>query len=316
MIPTIFTGVSSACTVLVMVTLAACGSSQGRAGGPDRFVLGFLPSQRASEIVPDAEAIGEFLSERIGLPVDVEVPTTYEPLIEGLRFGHIHAAFLDGGPGWIAHKRTGAEVILAEINRGGNTYYWAEAFTRVGSDINTLADALGKRIAFTSRTGSSGFLMPIGSMIAAGLLTPAGSTLVDLENALLSGFALTIDAGGYQQALIALIDGRVDVAFGAHDAPERFLAEGDRAQVRSFHRFGRIPSHSILVTPTIPEELAIRFRDAMLELNDSTHLHLLQAVYGVEGFEETTTEDHLGQFGRAISSLPGMRQTLLEKENR
>jgi hypothetical protein len=54
-------------------------------------------------------------------------------------------------------------------------------------------------------TGSSGFLMPIGSMIAGGLIEPAGSELVHLESALRDAFASTIEAGGYQQALQALL---------------------------------------------------------------------------------------------------------------
>lgn len=300
---------------LLLGALAGCSRADGT-GKPDAFVLGFLPSQRASEIVPNAEAVGAFLSERMGIRVAVQVPTRYEPLVEGLRFGHIQAAFLDGGPAWIAHKRSGAEVILAEINRGGNTYYWAEAFTGVDSDIEELSDVLGKRIAFTSRTGSSGFLMPIGSMIAEGLLVPQGSTLVDLENALQEGFASTVDAGGYQQALNALLEGRVDVALGAHDAPERFLSETERTGIRSFHRFGRIPSHAVLVAQSLSDELVERFRAAMLELNEPENIHLLQAVYGVEGFRVTGTEAHLGEFGRAISALPGMQRTLLAKRNR
>ena len=28
----------------------------------------------------------------------------YEIIIEGMRFGHIDAAFMDTGPGWIAHR--------------------------------------------------------------------------------------------------------------------------------------------------------------------------------------------------------------------
>ena len=31
------------------------------------------------------------------------VPTNYETIIEGMRFGHIDAAFMDTGPAWITH---------------------------------------------------------------------------------------------------------------------------------------------------------------------------------------------------------------------
>lgn len=301
--------------VVVAALVAATSGCGGEgAGDSDPFVLGFLPSQRAAEIVPDAQALGAFLAERMNRRVEVMVPTTYEPLIEGLRFGHLHAAFLDGGPAWIAHRRTGSEVVLAEVNRGGATFYWAEAFTTVDSPIEELPDVRGKRVAFTSRTGSSGFLMPIGTMIAEGLLTPDGEELADLEEALQGAFAATVDAGGYEQALRALLEGRVDVAFGAHDAPERFLAPEDQARIRAFHRFGRIPSHAVVVASSLPDTVAREFTEAMLALNDPAHLPLVQAVYGVEGLRRATTEDHLGDFGRALEALPGMQRTLLARE--
>jgi len=299
-------------TVVALAVLAAACSGDV-AADPDPFVLGFLPSQRATELVPRAEALAAFLSERMGREVSVVVPTAYEPLIEGLRFGHVHAAFLDGGPAWIAHERFGAEAVLAEVNTQGNTFYYAEAFTRADLPIRTPADIVGRRVAFTSRTGSSGFLMPIGSMIADSLLRPTGGTLADLEAALRAGFAATLDAGGYQQALEALLAGRVDVAFGADDAPARFLNDAQRAQIRSFHRFGRIPSHAVVVGAGLAPEATARFRDAMLALNDSANLPLLQSIYGVSGLRVTTTMDHLGDFGRAISALPGMEQTLLSR---
>ncbi len=303
--------------------LAGCGEQRAKGAepaadasavaDPDVFILGFLPSARAEEVVPKAERLGEFLSERIGKQVRVVVPSTYEPLIEGLRFGHVHAAFLDGGPAWIAHRRSGAKVILAEVKDGG-TFYWAEAFVRNDAPLQRIEDALGKRIAFTSRTGSSGFLMPIGSMIDAGLITPRGSELVDLENALSSSFASTVEAGGYQQALVAVIEGRADVAFGAHDAPQRFLTESDRTRIRALHRFGRIPSHSIVVAGNLHADLAARVREALLELNQPQHIQILKDIYGVDGVQPATTEAHLGEFGRALTQLPGMERTLVARQ--
>jgi len=292
-----------------IVTLSACGQKDA-----DRpLVLGFLPSAQADSVLPNAQQLGDFLSERIGRPVEVVVPSTYEPLLEGFRFGRIDVAFLDGGPAWIAHSRSGAEVILAEVNPGGETFYFAEAFTRVGSGINSVDDIAGKRLAFTSRTGSSGFLMPIGSLIAEGKLRVEGEGLDALERALQSTYALTIDAGGYQQALRAVLDGRADIAFGGHDVPSRFLDAADQAKITSFHRFGTIPSHAILVANEMDEATRSKVRDAFLALNEPANLPLLTAIYGVEGVREATTEAHLGPFGRALSALPGYDQTLLRK---
>jgi phosphonate transport system substrate-binding protein len=305
---------------LAVATLS-CGGNSSRqeaeteAGAAPRstvFRLGFLPSQQADELIPDARRLGKFLQARMGVPVEVVVPATYEPLIEGLRFGHLHAAFLDGGPAWIAHRRTGAEVVLAEVN-DGTTWYWAEAFCRTDVPLERLDQLPGLRLAFTSRTGSSGFLMPVGTLIQEGIIRLQGQELIHLEQGLRETFAALIYAGGYRQALQTLLDGRADVAFGAHDAPERFLEIEERGRIRSFHRFGRIPSHAVMMAPGVDSDWASRFVEAMLALNEPAHLPLLRAIYGVDGLAAAETEDHLGDFGRALDGLPGLERTLLER---
>lgn len=276
---------------------------------PDPFVLGFIPAQRAEEMSPDAERLAEFLEERLDVEVEVRIPSTYEPLVEGFRFGHVHAAFMDGGPAWIAHRRSGAEAIAAEVD-DGRTHYWAEAFVLADSPIGSLEEVPGKRVAFTSRTGSSGFYMPIGSMIRQGLLEPGGDDLAALEEMLQESFATTVYAGGYRAALVALLEGRVDVAFGAHDAPERFLDEEQRARLRTLHRFGRIPSHAVMVSADLGEEDVAAVRSALLDLNGPEGAEILRDLYGVDGLREVETEAHLGEFGRAFRSLPGSERTL------
>src|SRR5690606_36731822 len=135
---------------------------------------------------------------------------------------------------------------------------------------------------FTSRTGSSGFLMPIGSLVASGKLPVDGDGLDALEQALQKTYALTIDAGGYQQALQAVLDGRADVAFGGHTVPARFLTPEQQEQIVSFHRFGKIPSHAIMVAATMDSTTRAKVTEAFLALNDPANLPLLSAIYGVD----------------------------------
>jgi phosphonate transport system substrate-binding protein len=158
--------------------------------------------------------------------------------------------------------------------------------------------------------------MPNGSIIADGLIEPAGTELIHLEAALGKAFATTIEAGGYQQALHAVLDGRVEVAFGAHDAPERFLSPEQRSRIRMLHRFGKSPSHAVMVAGNLDPAVAEAIREAMLALNEPENLPLLRAIYGVDGLVEAGTEDHLGEFGRALSAIPGMERSLLDRKGK
>ena len=295
--------------MMAMVLLTGCDIDTRY--NEDKFTLGFIPSERASELEPRAEALADFLEDEMGVEVEIAVPTSYEPLMEGLRFGHIDASYMDSGPGWLAHMNANAEVVLAEVN-DGSSYYHGEIFVHKDSDLETLEDVIGTRIAFTSWTGSSGFILPIGEMINRGMITVDGSDFSDLERAIQQHFENHYVGGGYRQALRFLVEGRVDVAGGAHDAPERFLDPEEREEVRTLERLGRVPSHPIVVGEHVPEEVREKFVSAMMKLNEPENVHIIQELYGVDGLIETDTEEHLGDFGPAFEALRGIRDQVMD----
>jgi phosphonate transport system substrate-binding protein len=299
---------------LLALSAAACGGgAQASDGETAPFRLGFLPSERAADFTAKADALAAFLSAEMGTRVEVLIPTAYEPLIEALRFGNLEAAFLDAAPAWIAHHRAGAEVVLAEVRDDGRTFYWATGFTRADSDIDGLDDLVGKRMAHTSWTGSSGFVLPIGRMIELGLVQPAGNEFPQLQKAMEQSFASYTMAGGYKAAMEMLARGQVDAAFGADDAADRFLDEAGRSRVKPFVQLGKVPSHPIVVARHTSEARRDAFVAAMLKLSRERP-DIYRDLYGVSGVVATTTEEHLAEFGRAVAALPALHSQILDKK--
>jgi phosphonate transport system substrate-binding protein len=290
---------------LLAIAFAACGSDgAGNAADSAPFRLGFLPSERGTEFSARADTLAAYLREQMGVEVEVLIPTAYEPLIEALRFGNLDAAFLDAAPAWIAQRRAGTQVVLAEIRASGETHYWATGWTRTENDYDGLEDLVGKRTAHTSWTGSSGFVLPIGTMVRQGLIRPAGDEFPQLQAAMRETFASYAMTGGYRAAMEMLARGQVDAAFGADDAAERFLEPADRARVRPFVRVGRVPSHVLVVRRELSDTRRQAFVDAMLRLTRERP-DVYRSLYGVEGVVEAT-DDHLAEFGAAVEALPGL----------
>jgi phosphonate transport system substrate-binding protein len=298
--------------------LVLSGCDTGARVAPDRavgpFRLGFLPSERAADFAARADTLAAFLEREMGRPVQVSIPSAYEPLIESLRLGHLDAAFLDAAPAWMAHRRAGAEVVLAEVRGDGRTFYWAEGFTLSGSGIESLADVVGKRTAHTSWTGSSGFVMPIGRMVEEGLITLEGDEFPDLQRAMQRSFRSYTMAGGYKAAMELLVRGHVDAVFGADDAPQRFLEPADQARVRSFVRLGRVPSHALVVARGTDPATRESFVEAMLTLTRDRP-EVYRELYGVEGVVAASTQEHLADFARALDALPALQARVLERRN-
>jgi len=290
--------------------------SSGKSVDVDILTIGLIPIEKADELTPKALAFEQFLEKKLGVDVEIVVPTDYEIIIEGMRFGHIDAAFMDTGPAWITHKRTGAEVVLAELV-AGKVNYQATVWARVDDNsIQTIKDTIGKKVAFTSITGSSGFVRPMGTLVTEGYIDIEGNDIVALKMALTKNFESYTFAGGYKAALKLLINGNVDVAFGSDIAAQKYLDLEDQAKIRAVTQIGPVPSHVFMVNVDMSESTRDALVDALIELNYDENNEILKNLYGAEALVPTTTSMHIGEFGTFIDSLTGLDQQILDRYNK
>ena len=287
-------------------------SSESNTVDVDTITIGFIPVEKADELTPKAKELETFLENQLGVDVEIVVPTNYETIIEGMRFGHIDAAFMDTGPAWITHQRTGAEVVMAELV-AGKVNYQATVWALANNDsINSLADTVGKKVAFTSITGSSGFVRPMGTLVTEGHITIEGDDIVALESALKNNFESYTFAGGYKAALTLLLQGEVDVAFGSDIAPQKYLELEDQAKLRAVTTIGPVPSHVVMVSSDMSDSTKKALVDALIQLNYDENNHILTDLYGAEALVPTTTTMHIGEFGDFIDALTGLDQKILD----
>jgi len=281
------------------------------------LTIGFIPVEKADELTPKAESLEKFLEQKMpGVDIKVVVPNNYETIIEGMKFGHIDAAFMDTGPAWIAHNRAGAEVVLAEVVKG-KINYQATVWTKADNNsINSLEDTLGKKVAFTSITGSSGFVRPMGTLVTEGHINIEGGDIVALEAALVDSFESYTFAGGYKAALQLLLNDHVDVAFGSDIAPKKYLDPVDQGKLKAVDTIGPVPSHVFVVSSKMSDGTKNMFVNSMVQLNYAENNDILRNIYGAEALLPTSTEMHIGDFGKFIDALIGLDQKILDKYNK
>ncbi|WP_179363524.1 phosphate/phosphite/phosphonate ABC transporter substrate-binding protein [Nitrosopumilus oxyclinae] len=291
-------------------------SSESKTTISEPLTIGFIPVEKADELTPKAQALETFLEHELGIDVEIVVPTNYETIIEGMRFGHIDAAFMDTGPAWITHQRTGAEAVMAELV-AGKVNYQATVWALANNDsIQSLEDTVGKKVAFTSITGSSGFVRPMGTLVTDGHITIEGDDIVALESALANNFESYTFAGGYKAALQLLLNGKVDVAFGSDIAPQKYLELEDQVKLRPVTTIGPVPSHVFMVSSDMSDSTKKALVDALIQLNYDENNHILTDLYGAEALVPTTTTMHIGEFGSFIDALTGLDQKILDKYNK
>jgi phosphonate transport system substrate-binding protein len=279
-------GVVAAALAASMLVASCAGGGSGEAAGsggetPSPLVIGFLPLENPETLAPEAEAFAEHLSRELDLPVEAFVPTEYAPLVEALRAGRAHVAFMGSLATLLAHEVAGARPILGEIQRG-KPYYRSQYYVRADDDIETLADLTGRSVAFTSPTGGSGFVFPLAMVVEEGLLEAGADPR--------GFFGEVVFAGGDEQVLKAVLRGDVDAGATSDYAPALFLEPSERDQLRVIGSTV-VPPHSVVVSRDLPGELVDRIRSALLAMAEPGNIDVLKRIYGADGFVPLTLED-------------------------
>ena len=104
----------------------------------------------------------------------------------------------------LANSESNARVVLSALRKDGSATYKAQYVVRTDSEIDSLEDLAGKKIAFVDPASTSGYLYPAAQLIGLGY---------DIDKDF-----QTIYAGGHDKALQAVLNGDVDMAVMFADA--------------------------------------------------------------------------------------------------
>ncbi len=286
--------------VLALVLTVACTVPTATPTSPraDKLVIAVQPTNTPEQLSSDAGEIRSFLQQRLGREVELVFPTTFAGVIEALRFGHAHAAFMSAWPAALAQKHAGADVGLAEIRevvigdqKVEATYYFSYWVVRKDSPITSISELRGRRVALPSQLSTSGYVAPLARLVDLGLLPPSDSDR-EVDPKLFFGDVML--AGGYAQGWEALKSGQVDATVIAGDVAESLYREV-LDNTRVIETQGPIPSHSVVFAKSLQEPARTQLKDALMELGRPEQRTLMRKfISGIlVGFAPTTGAEHL-----------------------
>jgi phosphonate transport system substrate-binding protein len=269
----------AACVAIVWVLV-------GAAPEPARpLVIVFQKQKDPSAIRERADELASAIGAKLGREVRAVVPTEYAASVQALVSGRADAAYVSAIPFLLARRDGGAKAILAE-ERDGRTRYDAVLVVRDDSPLKSLDDVKARagdvRICFTSTTSTSGYVMPYGRFVDAGLLKAKQDPKRTFK---------TVSFGGsYTQALRTVLDGRADVAaVSAYtvegETADVYLPSAERARLRVIDRAPNVPTHLICVRGGLDEATVKALTGAVLAVAKERP-ELLKAVYGAGSFVE------------------------------
>tara|TARA_B100000902_G_scaffold343084_1_gene347536 strand:+ start:1074 stop:3050 length:1977 start_codon:yes stop_codon:yes gene_type:complete len=308
--------------------------------------IAFIVDQETFGTQNDPSYMAEIFSDETIFDVTPYPVESEEAMIESLRFGHVDLAMMDAASSWMSWKNYDLQVLLADQENYGRTYYNSNAWVKSDSEIATyhndddpLTDPFslfeGKKSCHTGWFDSVGMLLPMGFLLGLGYANVAGNPN-DVESLLftiqefLDDEPTIPEAGtkyyGYSGALRCLSDGTGDIAFlqdstvadhcseDDQNRPSWCLSEDDYTVLPTF---GRSPSNALMFNPDfLDSETSQKISEEFLRLSGINEMdQTLRSLFGTSGFASTTSFEHLDGYSSLIFNIPGMQAYFEDPSN-
>jgi len=280
---------------IVLVLIMALTLIAGCSSGPDVLEVQLIPSRDASVLDAQRKPLQDLLEAELDMDVNVTIATDYNALIEGMASEQIHVGLLATTAYVLAADEGAAEAILKslryDVDDDGNKLkdkalvsgYASQLIVHKDSGITSVADLKGKKIAISSFTSTSGFVWPANLLADSGL-----NPETDVE---------WLNAGGHDNAVLAVFNGEADAAFTFKDARTLFEEEDNYADIQETCVFVMnttlIPNDTISVIPSLDQKTKDAVKQAFLNIAKSEKgLEIIRAIYSHEGYAEAKDSDY------------------------
>ncbi len=217
---------------------------------PNTLVFTYTPVEDPA-VYKDAFAdFQKYLEEATGKKVVYYTVQSNAAEVEAMRSGRLHIAGFSTGPTGFAVNLAGYVPIAVKGYPDGFQGYNLIVVTRKDSDIKTLEDIKGKRIAHTSASSNSGNLAPRAIFPQEGIVPDKDYTVVY--------------SGKHDQSILGVAHGDYDAAPVASDVFNRMAAAGriNGDDFRTVYTSPKFPTSSFGYAHDLNPELVKKIVDA------------------------------------------------------
>lgn len=241
------------------------------------IIWSFVPSGEMERVASGAQEVADMLHDKTGYYFKTNVATEYAGVIEALSSDPpgAHMASLATFAYVMAADRGVAEAALVSVRYGSATYN-GQLIARKESGISSPEDLEGKTFARPDPLSTSGWIIPMLTMRAAGI-----DPETDLER--------VVDAGSHDAVVAAVYNGDADAGATYIDARTRI--EDDHPDVMEkvivFEVTADIPNDGVQFHPSIPDDMKNTIVDALLEIASTEEgKEALSTAYQWNGLEK------------------------------
>ena len=255
----------------------------------DTLNVQFVPTNNDGSMEAKTGPFADYLSEKLGMDVEVTMATDYSTIVEAMASGKVDLGIMPPAAYVQARNLDAAEALLSSqlvaydedteqpLEDTYTSTFKGEVLVKADSDMESLEDLKGKKIATLSPNSASGYIYPVAEMKDLGIDPLTDCTLTTVNDI---PSEITAVLNGQQDACFVFQGARYVFAskFSDYDLFKDlkvlYLTEGD------------IPNDAIAVQPSMDDELKDKIKEVFLNMADDEEGKDAMSLWGHTGYGE------------------------------
>ncbi|MHB8791443.1 MAG: phosphate/phosphite/phosphonate ABC transporter substrate-binding protein [Desulfobulbaceae bacterium] len=253
------------------------------------FYIGISPEQNIFRQRDRHEPLAAYLSEKLGIKIELRMAGSYGSLIGNMQSGEVDAVFLGSYAGAVAQKKLEAQPLARIQYPDGISTYRGVIFTRKESGIAGAQEMKDKTFVFVDRTTTAGWLFPLHFFKENGIDDPA------------TWLGESYYAGTHEDAILDVVNKKADIGAAKDTIFARIAASDKRVadQLTILDTSPPVPANTILVRRDVEASLKKKLRETLLAMHlDKEGKQALEKL-GAAKFVATSEEDYEPVFAYA-----------------
>lgn len=249
----------------------------------------FVPTNNDGSMEAKTGPFADYLSEKLGIDVNVTLATDYSTIVEAMASGKVDLGIMPPAAYVQARNLDAAEAILSSqlvkydedteepIEGEYTSTFKGEVLVKADSDMESLEDLKGKKIATLSPNSASGYIYPVAEMKDLGIDPLTDCTLTTVND--------------IPSEMTAVLNGQQDACFVFQGARYVFSSKFTDYDLYKdlkvlYLTDGDIPNDAIAVQPSMDEDLKAQIKDVFLNMANDEEGKEAMSLWGHTGYGE------------------------------
>lgn len=249
----------------------------------------FVPTNNDGSMEAKTGPFADYLSEKLGMDVNVTLATDYSTIVEAMASGKVDLGIMPPAAYVQARNLDAAEAILSSqlvkydedteepIEGEYTSTFKGEVLVKADSDMESLEDLKGKKIATLSPNSASGYIYPLAEMKDLGIDPLTDCTLTTVND--------------IPSEMTAVLNGQQDACFVFQGARYVFSSKFTDYDLYKdlkvlYLTDGDIPNDAIAVQPSMDEDLKAQIKDVFLNMANDEEGKEAMSLWGHTGYGE------------------------------